>query len=95
MISERRHLSLVSPESNGDDYDVIRFRPRRALASGTAGRRQPVHDRDPTISSVLSLAKYERDDQEDDHRHRMTMNVLALVVTIALVAAGVWLAAEL
>lgn len=95
MMSERRHLRAASPDSNGDDHRVVRFRARRALASGTAGRRQPVHDRDPTISSVLSLARYERDGQEDDYRHRMIVNALAFVVTIVLIATGVWLAANI
>jgi hypothetical protein len=43
----------------------------------------------------LRLAKYERDGQEDDYRHRMTKNVLAFFVTVVLIATGVWLAANI
>lgn len=41
----------------------------------------------------LDLEKYERaDNQPDDFRHRMLMNGLALAVTAALVAGGIWIA---
>ncbi|MDO9412383.1 MAG: hypothetical protein Q7T81_07385 [Pseudolabrys sp.] len=38
------------------------------------------------------LDKYEQDDQPDDYRHRMLVNVAALVFLILLVGAGFWLA---
>ncbi len=44
---------------------------------------------------VDDLAKYERDDAGDDYRHRMTMNMLALVATLMLIAAGFWLTSVL
>jgi hypothetical protein len=43
----------------------------------------------------LSLAKYERDSHEGDYRQRMIMNGLAFHVTVALIAIGVWLAANI
>jgi hypothetical protein len=43
----------------------------------------------------LSLAKYESDGEEDDYQHRMLANVLAFIVTVALIATGVWLASNL
>jgi hypothetical protein len=39
--------------------------------------RQDIRDRDPNISSVLSLAKYERDARQGDYRQRIIMNVRA------------------
>jgi hypothetical protein len=94
MMSERRHLILVTRQSSDDDHRVDRIRPRRTKMDGTPRSRGLVRDSGPNISSVLSLAKYERGD-EDDYRHRMIMNGLAFVVTVALIAAGIWLAANI
>jgi hypothetical protein len=42
---------------------------------------------------VDDLKKYEAaPDEPDDYRHRMIMNGLALLVTVLLVVAGVWIA---
>jgi hypothetical protein len=38
------------------------------------------------------LARYEREEEEDDYRHRMKMNVLGLLVAILLVISGTWIA---
>jgi hypothetical protein len=95
MMPERRHLSLGALQSGDDVHRVVRIWPRWAKAEGTAGRRKLIHDRDPNVSSILSLAKYERDGHEDDYRHRLIINGLALVVTVALIAAGVWLASNI
>ena len=47
----------------------------------------------PPALPAADLAQYERrPDEPDDYRHRMKMNALALIVTVALVAAGVWIA---
>jgi len=93
-MSERRHSILVTQQSGDDDHRVVRIRPRHAKVGTTAKSREPIDDRDSNISLVLSLAKYERGG-EDDYRHRMIMNGLGLVVTVALIAAGVWLAANI
>jgi hypothetical protein len=37
---------------------------------------------------VLRLAKYERDGEEDDYRHSVIMNGLALFAIAALIVAG-------
>jgi len=70
-----------------DDGRVVRFRPRgvaphrwRWPLSG-AGGDGPVDD----------LARFERTEGDDDYRHRMTMNALGLLVTVLLVAAGIWI----
>jgi hypothetical protein len=71
----------------GDERgQVLRFQPRGSvLRKGWAWRPPPEPE-----SPVDDLAKYERGDN-DDYRHRMTMNVLALGVTLVLIAAGIWL----
>ncbi len=43
-------------------------------------------------SPVADLAKYECLESDDDYRHRMIMNAIALVFTSLLILAGVWLA---
>ena len=71
-----------------DEGRVVRFRPR-------GGARQVLRWPLPTVrrdAPVDDLSKYERIEGEDDYRHRMTMNALALAATIFLVVAGVWLA---
>jgi hypothetical protein len=62
---------------------ILPFRRRGALF----GRKRPPA---PPLSD---LAQYERrPDEPDDYRHRMLMNGLALMATVALVAAGIWIA---
>ena len=95
MMSGRCHLIRAAPQPSDDDHRVVSFRPRRAEADGKARRREPIHDRDPNISLAEDLAKYERDDHDDDYRHRMIMNGVAVVVIVALIAIGIWLAANI
>src|SRR5262249_37789904 len=65
-----------------DDRRVVPFRrPGAPRWQGAAPRPGPVPD----------LAKFENPHTGDDYRHRMTMNVLGLLVTIGLVVAGLWL----
>jgi hypothetical protein len=77
-----------SPPSN-DTGRVIRFRPRGASPSGW---RWPLQRSRPGEPPVAGLGKYENAKGEDDYRHRMTMNALALVATSILVVVGIWLA---
>jgi hypothetical protein len=49
--------------------------------------------RNPPQPTVPDLEKYERTPEEpDDFRHRMMMNGLGLVVTVVLIAGGLWIA---
>lgn len=42
---------------------------------------------------VEDLTKYEQtSDEPDDYRHRMTMNAIAVAVTVLLVLGGIWIA---
>ncbi len=77
-----------SPPSE-DTGRVIRFRPRGASPSGW---RWPPQRSRPGETPVAGLGKYEKAKGEDDYRHRMTMNALALVATSILVVVGIWLA---
>ena len=81
-------MSEQSPPTQ-EDGRIIRFRPRGASPSGW---RWPVRRAGHADNPVADLSKYERGKDEDDYRHRMTVNALALVATIVLIAIGVWLA---
>lgn len=72
-------MSPLPPgESKGQ---ILKFRPRGSLFAR------------PLPPPADDLAKYETPpDEPDDYRHRMTMNGLALLVTVLLIAAGVWIA---
>jgi hypothetical protein len=77
------------------DHTVVRFRRRQAEPVESAKPRETIQKREPNIVLLLSLAKYEGDDSEVDYHHRMIENGLAFVVTVALMAMGVWLASSL
>ena len=65
------------------NHRVLPFRPRGSLFARPLPRPSPVE----------GLEKYEREpESRDDYRHRMLMNGLAFVATIALVVAGIWIA---
>ena len=55
-------------------------------------RRGKARTRPPPAAPVEDLAKYERTAGSDDYRHRMIVNVAALIFVIALIGAGLWLA---
>jgi hypothetical protein len=58
---------------------------RRPAAGGSSGH--------PRIEPpVEDLSRFERREEDDDYRHRMITNVIALVFTAMLVVAGVWVA---
>jgi hypothetical protein len=75
------------------DHIVVRFRRRHTHTGESVQPRGPTHE--ANIVFLLSLAKYESDGRDDDYRRRMIENGLAFMVTVALIAAGVWLASNL
>jgi hypothetical protein len=80
----------ITPDDQGGR--VLRFRPRGAPPRG--GWRWPPASAEQD-SPVDDLAKYERTETSDDYRHRMTMNLLTLLVALMLIAGGVWLTSKL
>jgi hypothetical protein len=73
---------------------ILAFRPRisgrargNLYSSGSKSREQH--------PPVASMTQYERANEGDDFRHRMTVNGLAFVLIVMLTAAGVWLADSL
>jgi hypothetical protein len=73
-----------SPVMNSDDQSSSK-QGARILKF----RRGPARPRETGASP--DLAKYERDDQPDDYRHRMLVNLAAFVFIIMLMSAGYWL----
>jgi hypothetical protein len=99
-----RHARTNSPaakrsnagNAGDDEHRVLPFRPRSALGShaGRAHRADP--DEEPTVSPVRDLTSYESEEAgEDNYRHRMMVNLAALVVTVVLAIAGGWLALQM
>ncbi len=67
--------------ANKPEDRVLKFRPRGSIFSRPLPQPSPVED----------LGKYEGNDEPDDYRHRMRMNIAGLAVTIVLVAGGLWI----
>ena len=76
--------------SSDPDSRVVRFESR-ADASQHRGKAGMRHFR-PEYSPVPDLSKYECLESEDEYRHRMVVNAIALVFVSLLSVAGVWLA---
>jgi hypothetical protein len=79
-----------------DEHRVVPFRPRRPGTHAGAWR-WPARTAQPPAPSVEGLAKYEggEGEDEDDYRHRMIVNLVALAFTVVLAIAGVWLVVQL
>jgi hypothetical protein len=86
---------VTAKRSSGtdDEHQVLPFR-RRNAADSRHGRHWPWRGSNPAVPPVNSLASYEGGG-EDNYRHRMMVNLAALLVTIALSIAGVWLAVQI
>jgi hypothetical protein len=67
---------------------ILPFRPRRTLPAARISSAREDTDRSP----VQDLEKFEHSGEEDDYRHRMTVNVAAFVIAVLLILSGVWLA---
>jgi hypothetical protein len=94
LVHAIRSATFVKPDPIPPDDQggrVVRFRPRGAPPRG-GWRWPPVAEPD---SPVDDLAKYERGETSDDYRHRMTMNLLTLLIAAMLIGGGVWLSTKL
>lgn len=70
---------------------VIPFPPRPPR--GAPERPETPFSDSETV--VADLRRYQRAREEEDYRHRMVVNALALAFCIVLAIAGVWLANEI
>jgi hypothetical protein len=84
-------MTSYRPQSNADYGRVIQFRPR--IDIGSHSGNAPIDNAGPKYSPVPDLAKYECPESDDDeYRHRMTVNAIAAAFTSVLILAGVWIA---
>ena len=83
MADSRSDLS--APQGSGQ---ILQFQLRRRVpvqpppAAMRGGNAEPLDD----------LAQYEEEDAHIDYRHRMLMNVIAVMIVSSLVGVGVWIA---
>jgi len=80
---------------NVDDHRVLLFRPRASRPREAEGKGPSTTGFRADSSPVPDLSEYEGADQDDDFRHRMTMNALAFAYVGILVVCGVWLASNI
>jgi hypothetical protein len=90
MHPDQSAVSSDRTQSTDNDHRVVPFRPR-ASAHGWFSRK---HDATRSPPPAEDLAKYEGGEREDDYRHRMMVNLAALVFTLLLATAGAWLAVK-
>jgi hypothetical protein len=84
--------SLPSPAISSEaDSRVIQFRSRTGASHLSHRAKAPIGYSRPDDSPVPNLSKYECPESEDDYRHRMVVNAVALVFVSLLSLAGLWL----
>jgi len=84
--------ALPPPVISSDaDSRVIRFRSRTDASQQSHRGKAPMGYSGPDYSPVPDLSKYECPEGEDDYRHRMVVNAVALVFVSLLSLAGFWL----
>ena len=85
-------LGLPPPVISADaDSRVIRFRSRTGAWQQSHRGKTPIGYSGPGYSPVPDLSKYECPESEDDYRHRMVVNAVALAFVSLLSLAGFWL----
>jgi Protein of unknown function (DUF3182) len=77
--------------SSDADGRVIQFQSRTGASRRSQRSKAPIGYSGPDYSAVPDLSKYESPESEDDYRHRMVVNAIALVFVSLLSLAGFWL----
>src|SRR5215813_13138804 len=77
--------------SSDADRRVIQFRSRTGAQHRSQRSKAPIGYCGPDYSAVPDLSKYESPENEDEYRHRMVVNSVALVFVSLLSLAGFWL----
>jgi len=78
-----------------NDHQVLPFRPKKPSSRKEPSSRGRQRAGTPAPSPVEGLRKYEGEEIEDNYRHRMLVNLAALLATIVLALAGAWLAVQM
>jgi hypothetical protein len=82
---------LPPPVLSDSDSRVIRFQSRTGTSHRSHRGKARIGYSGPDRSPVPDFSKYERPESEDDYRHRMVINAIALVFVSLLSLAGFWL----
>src|SRR5215469_4004392 len=83
---------LPAPVMSTDaDSRVIPFRSRTGASRRSQRGKASTGYSGSDYSPVADLSKYESPESEDDYRHRMIVNAIALIFVSLLSAAGFWL----
>jgi hypothetical protein len=83
---------LPAPVMSTDaDSRIIRFRSRTGASRRSQRGKASTAYSGSDYSPVADLSKYESPESEDDYRHRMVINAVALVFVSLLSLAGFWL----
>ena len=77
--------------SSDADSRVIRFRSRTGAWQQSHRGKAPIGYSEPDDAPVPDLSKYECPESEDEYRHRMVINAIALVFVSLMSLAGFWL----
>jgi len=77
--------------SSGADRRVIRFRSQTGASQQSHQAKARIGYSGPGYSPVPDLSKYECPESEDDYRHRMVINAIALGFVSLMSLAGFWL----
>ena len=77
------------PNPNDGSGQILSFQLRRRLGMP---RHAPIAPDGEGAEPVDDLAAFEDEDGHIDYRHRMLMNVIAVVIVSVLISAGVWIA---
>lgn len=87
----RPGMKPQGPERNEERGRVVSFRPRIPRARSDNDPR-PWPSRSPAEDLGKDVfSQYKREREAEDHRHRMTNNLLALAVLCVIVSCGIWL----
>lgn len=85
---------MVHDPSNAEEArasgQILTFRQRQPAPSRLSSRVPAVDGVDD--KSIDDLARYEDEDANINYKHRMLMNVIAVVIVSMLVGVGVWIA---
>jgi hypothetical protein len=77
------------PNPNDGSGQILSFQVRRRLGMPMPRHAPIAPDGDEPVDD---LAAFEDEDGNIDYRHRMLMNVFAVVIVSVLISAGVWIA---
>jgi hypothetical protein len=88
-------MAADRPEAPDNDHRVVPFRPRPGTRQALRGWRRLLGGAQRPAPPVQGLAKYEGGRGEDDYRHRMMVNLAAVVFTVLLSIVGIWLTLQI